>query len=174
MKTGIVTIFKILAHGKRLTILSLLKDRCRTPGELSKMMKVPKSEIQKHLDRLEEAGLVKRIGMRDGEVLYDLSSVKVYKLLETGTMLLKKKVFENISGEKIVDVRGEICPVPLIETEKVFKELEEGKVFEVWTDYPLSKERIVSMYMNFIVNVENKGSFWRIVIRKGALPKNSE
>ena len=116
--------------------------------------------------KLEGAGLVKRIGYRDGYILYDLTSAKVYRLLESGVELTEKRVFENVNGQRIVDIRGELCPVPLIKAEKIWKKLRSGETIEIWTDYELSKERILTKYKNFVVSCEEINGFWRIVLRK--------
>ncbi len=161
-----VKIFKALAHGKRMTILGLLKDSCRTVNELCRLLNMNRASLYKHLIKLEDAGLVRRIGFKDGDILYDLTSAKVYRLLENGAELTERKVFENIRGQKIVDVRGELCPVPLIKTEKIWRELQNGETLEVWTDYELSKERILTKYKNFVVTCEKINGFWRVVLRK--------
>lgn len=43
---------------------------------------------------------------------------------------------------KTVDVRGEICPMPDLNTQKALKKMEKGQILEVIVDYPLSLERI--------------------------------
>ena len=96
-----VKIFKALAHGKRMTILGLLKDKCRKVSELCRLLNMNRASVYKHLIKLEGAGLVKRIGYRDGYILYDLTSAKVYRLLESGVELTEKRVFENVNGQKI-------------------------------------------------------------------------
>jgi len=161
-----VKIFKALAHGRRMTILGLLKDKCRTVSELCRLLNMNRASVYKHLIKLEDAGLVKRIGYRDGDILYDLTSAKVYRLLENGVELTEKRVFENVNGQKIVDVRGELCPVPLIKTEKIWNKLRSGETVEIWTDYELSKERILTKYKNFVISCEEINGFWRIVLRK--------
>ena len=161
-----VKIFKALAHGKRMTILGLLKDKCRKVSELCRLLNMNRASVYKHLIKLEGAGLVKRIGYRDGYILYDLTSAKVYRLLESGVELTEKRVFENVNGQKIVDIRGELYPVPLIKAEKIWKKLRSRETVEIWTDYELSKERILTKYKNFVVSCEEINGFWRIVLRK--------
>jgi len=161
-----IKIFKALAHEKRVMILSLLYDRCRTVKELCEILSINRPSVYKHLVKLENAGLVKRIGYRDGDVLYDLASAKVYRLLESSAELVNEKGFENINSSEILDVRGELCPIPLIKTERVWKGLKPGELLEIWVDYELSKERLLTKYRNFIVVCEKYNKFWRIVLKK--------
>ena len=159
-------LFKLLTHRKRLTILSLLRDSCKTAGELSQKMNLDRSEVKKHLKKLERAGLVKVIGRRNGEDLYDLSSIGVYRLLVKGSEIVQKRVFENLKGEKVLDLRGEVCPVPLTATQKEMERAEEGTVLEVWVDYPLSCERIIFHFKDHLLFHEKRENFWRIVLKK--------
>jgi len=41
-----------------------------------------------------------------------------------------------------LDMRGEVCPVPDVETRRKLKTMKSGEILEVLIDYPLSKERI--------------------------------
>jgi len=149
-----------------MTILGLLKDKFRKVSELCRLLNMNRASVYKHLIKLEDTGLVKRIGYRDGYILYDLTSAKVYRLLESGVELTEKRVFENVNGQRIVDIRGELCSVPLIKAEKIWKKLRSGETIEIWTDYELSKERILTKYKNFVVSCEEINGFWRIVLRK--------
>lgn len=161
-----IKIFKALAHEKRVMILGILYDRCRTVKELCEMLNMNRASVYKHLVKLENAGLVKRIGYRDGDVLYDLASAKVYRLLENSAELMNEQSFENVNSSEILDVRGELCPIPLIKTERTWERLKPGELLEIWVDYELSKERLLTKYRNFIVACEKYNKFWRIVLKK--------
>ncbi len=161
-----IKIFKALAHEKRVMILGILYDRCRTVKELCEMLNMNRASVYKHLVKLENAGLIKRIGYRDGDVLYDLASAKVYRLLENSAELMNEQSFENVNSSEILDVRGELCPIPLIKTERAWERLEPGELLEIWVDYELSKERLLTKYRNFIVVCEKYNNFWRIVLKK--------
>ena len=39
---------------------------------------------------------------------------------------------------KSVDVRGEVCPVPDVETKRALKKMKSGEILEVWIDYAMS------------------------------------
>ncbi|MCD6449525.1 MAG: hypothetical protein J7L34_03325 [Thermotogaceae bacterium] len=54
----------------------------------------------------------------------------------------------------------------MIKTEKIWKKLHSGETLEIWTDYELSKERILTKYKNFIVYCEKINDFWRVVLKK--------
>ncbi len=49
---------------------------------------------------------------------------------------------EEKQNVKVLDVRGEVCPVPDVETKRALKKMKKGEILEVLIDYPLSKERI--------------------------------
>jgi TusA-related sulfurtransferase len=43
---------------------------------------------------------------------------------------------------EILDVRGEICPVPLVETVRKLKTMKNGEVLKVLSDHPPAKKSI--------------------------------
>lgn len=43
---------------------------------------------------------------------------------------------------RTVDARGEICPMPDLNTQRALKKMSKGEILEVLVDYPLSLERI--------------------------------
>ena len=49
---------------------------------------------------------------------------------------------EAIQPTKTLDVCGEICPYPDVNTMATLKKMEKGEVLEVLLDYPLSVERL--------------------------------
>ncbi len=76
----------------------------------------------------------------------------------------------DVKVDKTLDVRGEVCPVPDVETRRALKSMNSGEILEVLIDYPLSKERIpanVQKEGNEVIAIEDLGpSEWRILIRK--------
>lgn len=48
----------------------------------------------------------------------------------------------DIAVTKTLDVRGEICPYPDVNTMTTLKKMKKGEVLEVLVDYPMSVERI--------------------------------
>ena len=48
----------------------------------------------------------------------------------------------DIKVTKTLDVRGEICPYPDVNTMTTLKKMKKGEILEVLVDYPMSVERI--------------------------------
>ncbi len=70
---------------------------------------------------------------------------------------------------KSIDARGEVCPVPDVETKRALKGMKPGEILEVWIDYPMSKERIpetVKSMGHEVLEIEEVGpSEWKIYIK---------
>ena len=49
---------------------------------------------------------------------------------------------ETITPTKTLDVRGEICPYPDVNTMTTLKQMNKGEILEILVDYPMSVERI--------------------------------
>ncbi len=75
----------------------------------------------------------------------------------------------EVKPTKTIDERGEVCPVPDVDTKRALKKMEKGEILEVLIDYPLSKERIpatVKKEGHEVLAVEEIGpSEWRILIK---------
>ena len=68
-----------------------------------------------------------------------------------------------------VDVKGETCPVPLVEMRKAIKKAEPGEIVEVIGTHPASKKEIpmaVEALGLELVDIEEKDGVWHIRIRK--------
>ncbi|MFB6273939.1 MAG: sulfurtransferase TusA family protein [Salinibacter sp.] len=78
---------------------------------------------------------------------------------------------QETEGIRTLDVRGEICPYPVMKTREAMDELEPGEQLEVWLDYPLALEEIPNWAEDAgheVLAVEETGnSEWRIRLRKG-------
>uniref|UniRef100_A0A7C3MIJ5 UPF0033 domain-containing protein n=1 Tax=Dictyoglomus thermophilum TaxID=14 RepID=A0A7C3MIJ5_DICTH len=76
----------------------------------------------------------------------------------------------DVKPNYTLDVRGEVCPVPDVETKRKLKTMQSGEVLEVLIDYALSKERIpqgVKEVGGEVLTIEEIGpSEWRILIKK--------
>jgi len=76
----------------------------------------------------------------------------------------------EVKPDYTLDMRGEVCPVPDVETRRKLKSMKSGEVLEVLIDYPLSKERIPASAPKEggeVLSIEETGSSeWRIVIKK--------
>jgi len=68
-----------------------------------------------------------------------------------------------------VDVKGETCPVPLVEMRKAVRNASKGEIIEVVGTHPASKKEIpmaVEALGLELVDVEEKDGVWKIRIRK--------
>jgi len=68
-----------------------------------------------------------------------------------------------------VIVRGEICPVPLIETRKALRKAAPGDIIEVVGTHPASKKEIpmaVEALKLELLSVEGSDTDWTIRIRR--------
>jgi tRNA 2-thiouridine synthesizing protein A len=98
-----------------------------------------------------------------------------YNILSTiifvGKILEEKEVFQmaDYKVTKTLDVMGEICPVPDVETKRALKKMKPGEILEVLIDYPLSKERIpetVKKMGDEVLEIKDAGtSQWKIYIK---------
>lgn len=68
-----------------------------------------------------------------------------------------------------VDVRGETCPVPLVEMRKAVRKAVQGDVIEITGDNPASKKEIpmaADALSLKIVSIEENEKVWKIKILK--------
>ena len=66
-----------------------------------------------------------------------------------------------------LDVRGETCPVPLVEVRKALRQASPGDVVEVVGTHPSSKKEIpmaVKALKLELLSVEEEGDTWKIRI----------
>jgi tRNA 2-thiouridine synthesizing protein A len=66
-----------------------------------------------------------------------------------------------------LDVRGETCPVPLVEVRKALRRASPGDVLEVVGTHPSSKKEIplaVKALKLELLSVEEEGDTWKIRI----------
>jgi TusA-related sulfurtransferase len=72
-------------------------------------------------------------------------------------------------GDTKLDVRGETCPVPLVEVRKALRKAAPGDVLEVVGTHPSSKKEIpmaVKALGLELLSVEEEGDTWIIRIRR--------
>jgi tRNA 2-thiouridine synthesizing protein A len=68
-----------------------------------------------------------------------------------------------------LDVRGETCPVPLVEVRKALRRASPGDVLEVVGTHPSSKKEIpmaVKALRLALLSVEEEGDTWTIRIQR--------
>uniref|UniRef100_A0A832I7M0 ArsR family transcriptional regulator n=1 Tax=Pseudothermotoga hypogea TaxID=57487 RepID=A0A832I7M0_9THEM len=153
----LVEFFKLLANQRRLEILMLLNESCMTANEVAKSLKMDISTAFRYLDQMARKGLLRVIHTKDGD-RFDLASEHIIHILEEASMLLKKPgifsgnaVFHYSVDTKelpkpdiVLDVRGEMCPIPDLQTRNQLTKMQPGQILMVILDYPISKERILN------------------------------
>ncbi len=179
---SIVNLFKLLSNQTRLDILMLLRDNCLSLSEISRKLGIDFSTAYRHLEQLINAGIVKINKMPSGE-RFDFSSVHVFRMLEEAVELaqeIKSEGAKKINAfksnlpdqfdpdKKLLDMRGQMCPIPEIMTKKELDKLQPGEALLVICDYPLSRERITSLALRSgcTVGVEEIGPISKIYISK--------
>lgn len=76
---------------------------------------------------------------------------------------------DEIKADSVVDVIGEICPIPLIETRKAINKSRSGEIIEIMGTHDSSKEEIpmaVESAGSEIVKIMEDEGIWHIFIRK--------
>jgi len=77
----------------------------------------------------------------------------------------------DVKVDESIDLRGEVCPIPDVETKRALRRMTSGQILEVIIDYPMSKERIpeaVTRDGNEVLSTEEiASSEWKIRIKKG-------
>lgn len=69
----------------------------------------------------------------------------------------------------LLDLRGEICPMPVLRTKKRLENMEKSQILEVMVDYPVAKENILRMVQQMgeeVIEVKEEGHIFKIRIRK--------
>lgn len=70
-----------------------------------------------------------------------------------------------------LDVRGEICPYPMLKAVEAMRALPEGEPLQIYTDHPPCLETIPTQAarLSFQVEIEETGSpEWRITLTREA------
>lgn len=85
---------------------------------------------------------------------------------------MAEKSGEAVRGEvaRSIDVRGLICPYPLMEARDALKQLQTGQVLEVLSDFEPAARGTIPHFCRKkgypIETVEEGPSLWRLYIRK--------
>ncbi|ADY02273.1 SirA family protein [Vulcanisaeta moutnovskia 768-28] len=78
--------------------------------------------------------------------------------------------FMKVSNDRyMLDARGYACPYPQVFTLKVIKELKENSIIEVLVDNPASCDNVPAAVRKLgheVLEVNQEGNYWRIVVRK--------
>ncbi|HEY8542599.1 MAG TPA: sulfurtransferase TusA family protein [Pseudothermotoga sp.] len=182
-RISLTELFKVLANQKRLEILMLLMDGCLTATEVASKLDMNISTAYRYLLQMQDFGLLTIIKSKDGD-RFDLSSPHILHMIEEATEILsiskqsavlsgKFVIYYNSEGnlpqpQRILDVRGEVCPIPDLRTKKELELMQNGEILLVIVDYPISKERIPSYYkrLGFDVWLVDNGKEAKIYIKK--------
>jgi tRNA 2-thiouridine synthesizing protein A len=68
-----------------------------------------------------------------------------------------------------IDVKGETCPIPLVETRKALNKASPGDIVEVTGTHPASKKEIPMIVeaLGFeLLDIQEEKGIWKIKIRK--------
>lgn len=71
-------------------------------------------------------------------------------------------------SEEKINVKGETCPVPLVETRKAIRKASPGDIIEISGDHPASKKEIpmaVEEMEHELLGVKEEGEIWTIRIK---------
>ncbi|WP_129409770.1 sulfurtransferase TusA family protein [Marinitoga lauensis] len=152
-------LFKVLSNQTRLEILMAIFDNYLTASEIARKLNYDISTIYRHLLHMKKLGILKS-ERRNGIEFFDFSSTKIFHIIENAIDFISEikgnKIIDctemekclldqnslDIEPDMILDMRGEICPVPDIKARKVLKNMKKGQILLVIVDYPLSAERI--------------------------------
>lgn len=69
---------------------------------------------------------------------------------------------------KKIEVTGETCPVPLVETRKAIRKASPGDIIEITGDHPASKKEIpmaIEEMNHEMLEIQEDGDKWKIRIK---------
>lgn len=68
----------------------------------------------------------------------------------------------------VLDVRGRLCPIPLIMTKKKFAKIKKGEILEILTEEFVSKENIERFgeKKKGLLGINKEGNVFKIQIKK--------
>ena len=76
---------------------------------------------------------------------------------------------EDRTSDRVLDVRGQICPYPLLNTRETLKEMSSDEVLKVNTDHqPAALETLPNFCRKkgYNYNVQEEGDGWSLLIEK--------
>jgi len=69
----------------------------------------------------------------------------------------------------LLDLRGEICPMPVLKTRKKIKQMQKAQILKVTVDSPVAKENILRTIKEMgeeVVEVKEEDHMFHITIKK--------
>jgi tRNA 2-thiouridine synthesizing protein A len=79
------------------------------------------------------------------------------------------KFVENVKADVVTDIVYMMCPMHLLKLQEQIRELEQGQILEIMTDYDGALEDIPAWCEktgNEFLGVEDSGDFFKFFIRK--------
>ncbi|MBI5182327.1 MAG: sulfurtransferase TusA family protein [Nitrospirae bacterium] len=77
---------------------------------------------------------------------------------------------KDIKIDKVLDIKGEICPYTFVKSKLALEEMEDGEVLKVIVDYPPATENVprsLEKEGNEVISVEKVGEkLWEIIVKK--------
>jgi len=76
---------------------------------------------------------------------------------------------EKMDADEILDIKGQTCPVPLVETRKKLNKMESGKILQVIGNHGPSKKEVSDVMKDLgheILEISEEGENWSIFLRK--------
>jgi TusA-related sulfurtransferase len=91
----------------------------------------------------------------------------------------KERIWNPMDFERYrhtLDVIGEVCPTPLIETKRMMADVQDGEELLILTDFPESVETIPmwAVKKGYDVAIDKKGKKWEVLITKKTDNQNEE
>jgi TusA-related sulfurtransferase len=77
---------------------------------------------------------------------------------------------KDIKIDRVLDIKGEICPYTFVKSKLALEEMEDGEVLKVIVDYPPAAENVprsLEKEGNEIISVEKtEEKEWEVTVRK--------
>jgi DNA-binding transcriptional ArsR family regulator len=145
--------FKALSNQTRLEILLMILDNYLTASEIADKLNMDVSTVYRHLKYLKNLGILKSKRIK-GVELFDFVSTKVFNVVENAIEFISEvngtRIFDNdidkkyffdvkndIEPSKIIDMRGEVCPVPDIQAKNFLSSMKKGRDTSGYSGLPL-------------------------------------
>ncbi len=127
-------------------------------------------EDQNLLIAMKKILLTEELFLMDQKIYLRLGTNNNYCRIKNLLLFNYKLEGDSMVDENIkVDVKGETCPVPLVEARKALKKASPGDIVEIIGTHPASKKEIpmaVEALGLEIVDIQEKEGVWKIKIRR--------
>ncbi len=81
---------------------------------------------------------------------------------------LSRDEAEKIIYDEELDIRGEVCPYPVLKTKMKLKQMESGEILKIILDYPPSVENVLRATTEIVehIGVLSDGGSFEIYVKK--------